>query len=114
MQKNCETCWIQNKNLDGVINLPSSSRFMHTKRKKIITERIKKSVSRRKTSAGERELKRKLSPGKQRRRVEGGRAAGSCPAQSTSDHCNRAGAFNLLSPKEDRKKNLVRQKNNNM
>jgi hypothetical protein len=44
----------------------------------------------------------------------GERQAASCPAQSTSDHCNRAGAFNLLSPKEDRKKNLVRQKNNNM
>jgi len=44
MQKNCETCWIQNKNLDGVINLPWSSRFVHTEKKKIITEKIKKSL----------------------------------------------------------------------
>jgi hypothetical protein len=89
---------------------------VHTKRKKIYTQKIKKSLGEKQTSAVGRELKRK-SPGKQRRRrVEGsGRAAGSCPTQSTSDHCNRAGAFNFLSPKEDKKKkNLVRQKNKNM
>lgn len=32
MHKNCETCWIQNKKLDGVIDLTWSSRFVHTKR----------------------------------------------------------------------------------
>jgi hypothetical protein len=109
MQKNCETCWIQHKNLDGVIDLPWSSDSCTPK--EIFSYRKNKQVTRRKTSAGERELKRK-SPGKQRRRVEGGRAAGSCPAQSTWDHCNRV--LNLLSPKEDKNKNLVRQKYNNM
>jgi hypothetical protein len=48
MLKNCETCWIQNKNHDGVIHLTWSSRFVHTKRKFFIPKKKKKSLGEKK------------------------------------------------------------------
>jgi hypothetical protein len=113
MQKNCETCWIQNKNLDGVIDLPWGSRFVHTKRKKINTEKIKKSLGEKQVLEKE-NSKENLQGNKEE---EESRAAA---RQAATQHkvpritATGRGAFNPLSPEEDKKKNLVRQKNNNM
>jgi hypothetical protein len=86
---------------------------VHTKRKKINTEKIKKSLGEKQVLEKE-NSKENLQGNKEE---EESRAAA---RQAATQHkvpritATGRGAFNPLSPEEDKKKNLVRQKNNNM
>jgi hypothetical protein len=85
---------------------------VHTKRKKIYTEKIKKSLGEKQVLEKE-NSKENLQGNKEEESRAGAR-------QAAAQHkvlritATGWGAFNLLSPKEDKKKNLVRQKNNMM
>jgi hypothetical protein len=91
MQENCETCWIQNKNLDGVIRSSLELAIRAHQKKKIYTEKIKKSLGEKQVLEKE-NSKENLQGNKEEESRAGARQA-AAPAQSTSDHCNRVGGI---------------------
>jgi hypothetical protein len=117
MQKNCETCWIQNNNPDGVIDLPWSSRFVHTKRKKKLY-RKNKEVTRRKTNkcCRKRTQKKISRETKKKKKSRGQRPRGrQLPSTKYFGSLQPSGGILIFfPPKKTKRKNLVRQKNKNM